>query len=271
MSHFEGQSDPPDLPAGGGELDTTPDCQPPPEEDIRAAERDLPPTLNDMRNAEGCGVYAAPPAGHKAVIASLLVDKLGAKNHSRAAVMWAIHRLICSRMLQAEIPRRMPPCVLTEPPAWLNLPVPEHLKYPELGSPGFSGPVPYHELLIRSTDALWEQWRSEREASPGPATVSDQAAAGQGEEVGAVKLAPSRQKAYEQYRWALRMNTALQEARDQEVYDWLKERPDEDEELPRFDTWQRYLGEARAAYGTRKHNPRAGRESGRSVIRPDEI
>jgi hypothetical protein len=270
MSHFEGQSDPPNLLAGGGELDTTPDCQPPPEEDIRAAERDLPPTLNDMRNAEGCGVYAAPPAGHKAVIASLLVGRLGEKNHSRAAARWAIHRFIRSGMLQVEIPQRMWSCVLTEPPAWLNLPLPNHLKYPELGSPVFSGPVPYYELLIRSTDVLWEWWRSEREARTATA-VSDQAAAGQGEEVGAVHLAPSRRKAYQQYLWALRTNTELQGARDQEVYDWLKEHLDEDEELPRFDTWKRYLGEARAAYDTRKHNSRAGRESGRSIIRPDEI
>jgi hypothetical protein len=87
------------------------------------------------------------------------------------------------------------------------------------------------------------------------------------------KLSPSRKIAYQQFEWAVRTNAALDGATDRTVYDWLKEHLEEDEAnaLPAYSTWTRYLSDARAAYNTRKHNSRAGRETGRSTVRPDEI
>jgi hypothetical protein len=131
-----------------------------------------------MANEQGC-VYAEPENGQKAVLASRLVRELGKKNHSRAAAMWAIHRLIRAGMLQAEIPRHPTPFVLGDPPAWMNRPVSEHSKYPELVRPAFDGPVPYDRLLIRSTHALWDWWRTPQVAQPRPIpesirTVADQ-------------------------------------------------------------------------------------------------
>jgi hypothetical protein len=102
------------------------------------------------------------------VIATRLVRKLEEKNHSRAAALWAIHRLIRSGMLQAEIPLVTTPFIATDPPAWMNGPVPEHLKNPPLVRPTFNGPVPYGHLLIRSSDALWDWWRTPPVVQPRP-------------------------------------------------------------------------------------------------------
>jgi hypothetical protein len=83
------------------------------------------------------------------------------------------------------------------------------------------------------------------------------------------KLPPSRLKVLNQYRDALSKCPALNEAIDQDVYDWLKEHSDDDP-LPSFANWSRYLREARKATGTNKNTPRSGR-TGRSVVRSDEI
>jgi hypothetical protein len=92
----------------------------------------------------------------------------------------------------------------------------------------------------------------------------------QAEITGDTKLSPSRLKAWGQFRWAINENAALDGATDREVYEWLEENYKQ-ESLPSFATWGRYLREARAASGARKHNPRAGRNPGRSVVRPDAI
>jgi hypothetical protein len=44
-----------------------------------------------------------------------------------------------------------------------------------------------------------------------------------------------------------------------------------DYELPNFETWSRYVREARKALGENKYTPRAGRPKGGSIVRPDEI
>jgi hypothetical protein len=85
------------------------------------------------------------------------------------------------------------------------------------------------------------------------------------------KLSPSRMKAYQQFLWAVNTNAELDGATDRDVYDWLKEHLDENESLPEFSAWSRYVRQAREAYGTSKHNRRAGRQTGRSIARPDEI
>jgi hypothetical protein len=98
-------------------------------------------------------------------------------------------------------------------------------------------------------------------AGPEPATKA----------TGEKKLSPSREKAYRQFEWAVRTNAALDGATDCEVYNWLAEHLDRGESLPQYSTWTRYLSDARAAYDTRKHNRCSDRETGRSIVRPDEI
>jgi hypothetical protein len=85
----------------------------------------------------------------------------------------------------------------------------------------------------------------------------------------APKLSPSRQKAYQQWQWAMRQSTELET--DQQAYDWLTEHQDEDEQLPSFSTWARYVRDARDAYGTSKHTSRKSRKTGPSIVRQDEI
>jgi hypothetical protein len=110
------------------------------------------------------------------------------------------------------------------------------------------------------------------EACPPEGIVPDsgQGEAEQAEDASDSRLSPSRLKAYGQFCWAIRENAALDGATDREVYDWLGEQCKE-ETLPSFAAWNRYLREARRAHGTSKHTPRAGRETGRNIVRPDEI
>jgi hypothetical protein len=71
---------------------------------------------------------------------------------------------------------------------------------------------------------------------------------------------------------------AERELEDREAYDLLKEEgmPEEDGALadyllPAFDTWARYLRVARKALGEQKYSPRAGRPTGKSIVRKNEI
>jgi hypothetical protein len=85
------------------------------------------------------------------------------------------------------------------------------------------------------------------------------------------RLPPSHEKAYRQYKDATDKNpTQLNGATDREVYEWLQKHA-EDEKLPSLDSWARYLRNARRHYGDQKNTPRAGRPTGKSVVRKDEI
>jgi hypothetical protein len=84
-------------------------------------------------------------------------------------------------------------------------------------------------------------------------------------------LSPSRKKAYAQYLSAVTRNAALDGATDLQVYNWVTEHVEEDEKLPPFATWSRYLREARAACETRKNSRRAGRETGRNIARQEDL
>ena len=60
---------------------------------------------------------------------------------------------------------------------------------------------------------------------------------------------------------------------DKEAYDWLKKNgaTGEDDRLPSFETWQRYVTAARQYHNDRKNTPRAGRTAGPSVVRPRDV
>jgi hypothetical protein len=138
------------------------------------------------------------------------------------------------------------------------------------------------EALHRAVDAVaaWCEGRgavgaaggapAEAEQPEGTGTHSEQGGAESAEKPDA-NLSPSRMKAYQQYRWAVEQNAELNGATDRKVYDWLAEHLDDGEQLPSFATWDRYVRKARAAENTRKNTPRRRRQTGRSIVRPDEI
>lgn len=71
-------------------------------------------------------------------------------------------------------------------------------------------------------------------------------------------------KALSQFRHAMEQEPTLKT--DDEVYDWLIEEFRADNvQLPRRDTWKRYLRCARASCGEQKNGPRMGNET-RSVV-----
>ena len=57
---------------------------------------------------------------------------------------------------------------------------------------------------------------------------------------------------------------------DFQCHECFKESND-GEKLPEFETWQRYLRQARNYANDQKNTPRAGREHGRSMVRPDDV
>jgi hypothetical protein len=117
------------------------------------------------------------------------------------------------------------------------------------------------------------------ETLPSDDTLENQSANNRGQDKGDLAkragdagLSPSRKKAYQQYQSAVKKIAELDGATDRQVYDWLGEHcDDEDEKLPPFSTWSRYLRHARAYYGTSKNTRRAGRQTGRSIVGSDEI
>ncbi len=77
--------------------------------------------------------------------------------------------------------------------------------------------------------------------------------------------------AHAQYEIAIKKKSSLNT--DRQVYDWINNNKDDDELylLPRFDTWVRYLREARNHLGESKYSPRSGRDTSGSIVRPEEI
>jgi hypothetical protein len=92
-------------------------------------------------------------------------------------------------------------------------------------------------------------------------------------------LEPAVRKAYLSFHYA--ETIAGRQIAYREAYDWLHENgidPSKDDfaestdyELPSFDTWGRQVREARKALGEQKYSRRAGRATGSSIVRGDEI
>lgn len=78
-------------------------------------------------------------------------------------------------------------------------------------------------------------------------------------------------RAYAQYLFAMKQyeGEAGGQPTDRELYAWLKRRSEE--RLPAFETWVRYVRQARQALGEQKNSPRAGREHGRSIVSCHDI
>lgn len=104
-----------------------------------------------------------------------------------------------------------------------------------------------------------------------PATGASEQGEGADGRRGTKKLSPSRQKAYGQFLDAVRRNPELANATDREVYDAITEQLDRDETVPSFDTWSKYLREARTHHDANKYQRRAGRERGKGIVTRDQI
>ena len=93
-----------------------------------------------------------------------------------------------------------------------------------------------------------------------------------GQASGLGELPHSREVAYRQYLYA--QEKAPDRETDAELYDWLKhteDLPDGVDALPIFETWSKYVREARKHYGTSKNAPKTGRATGKSVVPEDQI
>ncbi len=118
------------------------------------------------------------------------------------------------------------------------------------------------ERINRSVEAIGAMAGGEMAAdSPEKAQGTGSTAAGE------LKLRPCEIKVYGQWRQAVEV---IGDCTDDETYDWVEQHND-DEPLPSRATWKRYVRNARRAHGRQKNTPRAARETGRSIVRGDEI
>jgi hypothetical protein len=87
------------------------------------------------------------------------------------------------------------------------------------------------------------------------------------EDAQASPLPDRARTAYDQYLRAVPECTGKdgRAPTDQQCHEWLKAHNDGDT-LPGFDTWQRYVRQARKHLGKQKNAPRAGRSFGRSIV-----
>lgn len=83
-------------------------------------------------------------------------------------------------------------------------------------------------------------------------------------------LTKAERMAYQSYEHAISKKTELAEAKDDDVYNWLKENGLPDYELPSRDTWKRYVRQGRLTHGTQKTTQRKGR-TGRSIVKVNQI
>jgi hypothetical protein len=81
-------------------------------------------------------------------------------------------------------------------------------------------------------------------------------------------LPPSRVKAYCQHKEAIEALGGS--ATDREAYDWFAEHG-EGELAESFESWSKYVRDARKALGQLRNTPRRGRETGRSIVRASDV
>jgi hypothetical protein len=83
-------------------------------------------------------------------------------------------------------------------------------------------------------------------------------------------LTKAQRVAYHSYEYATSEKPTLAEAKDDDVYDWLKENAFPEYELPSRETWKRYVRHGRKADNKQKNIPRTGR-TGRSIVKASQI
>ena len=84
-------------------------------------------------------------------------------------------------------------------------------------------------------------------------------------------LTPAQESAYQAYQWALEQSPSLAQAKDRQVYDFLRNRPDFTGTLPpSFSTFNRYLGAVRLFYDCRKRVLKPRIPARRPTVSSDE-
>jgi hypothetical protein len=180
-------------------LDTTPNYPPCHAADVASAARSLPAALEDLPDETGLGA-PQPEHGHRVVLAKQLVEALVGGGHRAAAAAWAIHDLIQRGLLLADVastlerpivgfaPRRHSAVAQARRFFGSHADAPHH-QVPVYGAPVRrplappGRPVPYDQLLVLSTAALW-QWRlapavvGGEQGSPRPAAAPPSAPSG---------------------------------------------------------------------------------------------
>lgn len=81
-------------------------------------------------------------------------------------------------------------------------------------------------------------------------------------------LPPRIEKAYQSYCFGEKKSGL---SKDRQVYDYIKENPIDEYDLPAFETWVRYVHSGRKFYSTHKNTPRTGRSvrAGNATKDPD--
>jgi hypothetical protein len=193
-----------------------------------------------------------------------LIDGLKKTGHTRRAAEWAVYVLLSPPPREDRFKRY-------GQLAWQDNSV--------VATPGF----------FEAHDAAWEGASQDHEdgrvpdvlhpvQSQGLATAANEdvakeeerCAPGTSVQPGNRPLRQSRENAYRQFLWAMEQNPGL--TTDPKVYDWLKDHADSFEKLPMFNTWSRYLREARTYHQDHKHTPQIAKvASGKSVVRSQQI
>ncbi len=129
---------------------------------------------------------------------------------------------------------------------------------------------PVYPKRIRGLLACWHDratdWLRLLEEEPGGQPAA-------GEEAAQATALPERANvAYGQYEQAEKRlaEQDIDKPTDRQCYDWVKAHNDGDP-LPAFETWQRYVREARRHLGEQKNTTRAGRQYGRSIVPAAEL
>jgi hypothetical protein len=156
-------------------LSPLPSSPKPPRSEIDAAAGAIPAGLAGMNNSTEY-FNARVPAPQKAVIGKRLIDQVVVMGHSAVAVEWAIFRLIQEGLLTAEQPKwdpnsissgrsilhTMPSGVFGTPLVRRALGIESKSDRRDGSHPPTSANPTLHSLLLKSTDGLWEWWRSHK-------------------------------------------------------------------------------------------------------------
>lgn len=191
----------------------------------------------------------AGPAGQHLLAYDVLIDEMQKKDHRLRAAKWAIYVLLSSPPTRPEVFKQCGQlaeegtCVVARP-----------------------------EFFIAQDAATDFGCQHDRKSGAEARQTSENVGMVDGSTTccGKGNPKPSHQRAYLEFQRAMDQNPSMKTDRD--VYDWLVRHSDSSEELPKFNTWHRYLRAARDHYNDHKRTPRKSKTpSGKSVVRQDEI
>ena len=118
------------------------------------------------------------------------------------------------------------------------------------------------EALAKAFAPMFEKMLKSAQACPGDQTSS----------VPENGLSARASRAWKDYQDAIGKGKFINSPpNDREVWEWLLYHRCKGEDMPQFETWQRYIREARKFHGCQKNTPRSGREFGKSISLKDRV